>query len=613
MKLSVLTATILQALCSIHAHPELVIYNTTDTMLYGRAYYIKDIPDSNTHMAASDVYSFEPCAQTTIPRPPRRYHWTGWYQRYVRIADDIQELDTHITDTSLLMNIGTLRGSYFYLDARNGTLQGYNALAWNTRMLQEALEAVFCFLLEEVREQHGEHPHSTMQALIRGGTDIAHEEKAYIAKREAYIRQTAPARLHGARIAFCASGGGYRAMISTMGYVQGAAEIGLLDAATYIAGVSGSTWSIAGFVQSGLSIADYIATCADHIEKSFVYDHDSDQVASALLKQFAFTQNITLIDFYGALLAQKILKPLSTLNPHDVDLFSQSEKVADGTQIFPIYAALFERPHEPYAWMEFTPYEVSSSCLGAAVPAWAFGRTFFGGSSTDFSPSQSLGFYMGIWGSALSANLHDVAQRYSERLVPGLLAKLLQNVVQSLAGLSQSRLSAAEVCNWTVGTTLPYAHMEKLRLLDAGLDCNLPLVPLLNPQRAIDVIIVLDATYYGDQGSELRRAQKYAQQHQLPFPPIDDTQMHLPCSVHADWENPAVPVILYIPLRKHPGYQHGWDPYQENFIGTFNFKYTREQMLLLSGLTAHSIRESKPIIFDTIARVIARKAQVRLE
>ena len=620
----VITSTVFGA----SSDSEIIVYNTANKPLYGIFYYAKHTPffqhASDAHGAllpASELLAFAPSSKQTVQRPARKYHWTGWYDRFLYVSDDQQTVENFLrapttTDSLVRISVGAVEGCHFYLDDRNGTLHIYNALSWNLRMLHEALEAAFCFVIEEVRNEHGEHPHSNVQATIRAGEDLSTQEEQYLQARALHTQQATKKivdETEPVRIALCGSGGGYRAMISMLGSLEGADEIGLLDATTYLAGVSGSTWAIAGFIQSGLSSADYTAACAEQIERNFIYDHDSDQVAFALLKQFAFTQNVSLIDFYGALLAQNILKAWCTNDPHEIDLASQTEKIANGKQLFPIYTSLMERTNEPYAWVEFTPYEVSCSCLGAAIPTWAFGRKFSGGSSCNFSPSQSLGFFMGIWSSALSANLKDLVHRYSERLCPGLIARLLQNLVQGLPSFSEGRISAAEVCNWTAGTTLPYAHLEKIRLLDAGFDCNVPLPPLLRTKRSIDIIIIADATYRCDDGSELLRAQLYAQQHQLPFPPINQEAIENSCSVHADWDNPEVPVIIYIPLRKQSGYQHGWDPYQQNFIGTFNFVYTREQMLLLSGLTRYTMILSKELIFDTIKRVIARNAQVRLD
>ena len=43
-------------------------------------------------------------------------------------------------------------------------------------------------------------------------------------------------------IAVLGSGGGTRAMTSLYGSLAGLQELGLLDAVTYLSGVSGSTW-----------------------------------------------------------------------------------------------------------------------------------------------------------------------------------------------------------------------------------------------------------------------------------------------------------------------------------------------------------------------------------
>lgn len=45
-------------------------------------------------------------------------------------------------------------------------------------------------------------------------------------------------------IAIAGSGGGFRAMVGFSGVMKALFESGVLDCATYVAGLSGSTWSV---------------------------------------------------------------------------------------------------------------------------------------------------------------------------------------------------------------------------------------------------------------------------------------------------------------------------------------------------------------------------------
>lgn len=48
-------------------------------------------------------------------------------------------------------------------------------------------------------------------------------------------------------VAFGGSGGGYRAMLAVLGYADEMKKSGLWDLLMYVAGVSGSCWSLAAY------------------------------------------------------------------------------------------------------------------------------------------------------------------------------------------------------------------------------------------------------------------------------------------------------------------------------------------------------------------------------
>ena len=87
---------------------------------------------------------------------------------------------------------------------------------------------------------------------------------------------------------------------------------------------------------------------------------------------------------------------------------------------------------DPYEWMEITPFEVGSSFLKTYIPTWAYGRKFKDGNSTNAPPEQTLGYFMGIFGSAFEISLKDIVRRTTENLtylgnkLPGFLAQALK-------------------------------------------------------------------------------------------------------------------------------------------------------------------------------------------
>ncbi|HEX4068496.1 MAG TPA: hypothetical protein VHX42_00195, partial [Candidatus Babeliales bacterium] len=108
------------------------------------------------------------------------------------------------------------------------------------------------------------NPYKDTIATVRIGNELHPEERAYRAHREpkvkAALEKLLGRSLNGKKIptiAFVGSGGGYRAMLCTTGFMVGAEKIGLVDAATYIAALSGSTWALGTWMMTGWSWADF--------------------------------------------------------------------------------------------------------------------------------------------------------------------------------------------------------------------------------------------------------------------------------------------------------------------------------------------------------------------
>jgi len=510
-----------------------------------------------------------------------------------------------------------------------------------------------------------ENPYANQTATVRVGTDLCSEETAFLAQRlphvKAALEQALNITLQDSQIpsiAICASGGGYRAMLSTLGSLKDPQaskgifmdlvqylfnlfhisdsgqmstlepinfDLGLLDICTYSAGISGSTWASAGFLYSGMPIAQYLDHLTTTINENLIENFNFDQVMLSLLKKNSYGQPLSLIDFYGALLAQKLLVNADYENPCDMLFSSEQELVTLGHVPLPICSAILGQETTDYTWIEFTPYEVGSIDLNAYIPSWAFGRKFDKGVSQDFAPPQSLGYCMGIWGSAMSVSvqeLFDMEITSTNSILGQAVAQIsldvqtVQSILQDIKiriaqdiktkDLLDYRISPARVFNWTLNMPQgPLTSAEQLTLVDAGINIGVPLPPLLDGRRKIDIIIVLDAST-GSLGTALQEAEQYAQAHSLKFPTIDYTQVGNVCSVHRG-SDLTTPIIIYLPLRSNPGYQNGWDPLTANFTSIFNFEYTPDEIGLLSGLTNYNMVASKTLILQTIKEFIQER------
>lgn len=529
-------------------------------------------------------------------------------------------------------------------------------------------------------------PDIPQKAYVRTNNDLCPQEKDFLLQRIPNIKKSLEAALNMPlrdnqvpRIALCASGGGFRAMVATLGWLQGDTiqvqtpqvpttkkslrdlsvyiiatisgwlgwganeftpnnlpieeePLNLRNLCTYFSTLSGSTWALAGLEYSYMTPAHYLQHITPAIAKGIVDDLDMENLMVELLRKEKLKQNVSFIDIYGAILAQKLLSNLGEDQPSSIDLAAYSSAVI--TNQYPLLiqsCVIDDNSDSDYRWAEFSPYEVGCSHLHAFVPTWAFGRTFNNGISTNFAPPQSLGFCMGLWGSAMSLDAKEffklvieprlgiiTSQHLESEFSPTVAsgAELLTSIQQETPyqddtfykeSFLDERILASKVFNWAFGLKqAPFNTSKTLTLIDAGIDCNLPVQPLLRPERDIDIIIILDASG-GSAGGELHNAELHAKKWGYPFPRIDYMTIGKPCSIHWDHTNPAAPIVIYMPLIKNKNYFDGWDPYKANFTSTYNFTYTPEQTALLSGLTSYNMSQSLPLILNTIALWIATK------
>jgi hypothetical protein len=263
------------------------------------------------------------------------------------------------------------------------------------------------------------------------------------------------------RIAFAFSGGGYRALTVTSGFMKALDELGrtetghaysLLDAALYVAGLSGSTWYIGPWIFLKKEREPYPIRPAKYqemiIEKtrlpdpntfnpygkanvlSFSRTRFSDDI---IFPKIVFGQPLAITDIFGGTLAHAWFGSA----PFDAQTADKqqrmrlsnqwADRVATAQVPWPIYTAVSMHKANGeyrYNWYEFNPEEVRNLEYGLSVPSFAFGRKFQGGNAigteftvkgvkqTFFAPEQSFGYLMGIWGSAFTINAIDLYRIY---------------------------------------------------------------------------------------------------------------------------------------------------------------------------------------------------------
>lgn len=219
-------------------------------------------------------------------------------------------------------------------------------------------------------------------------------------------------------------------------------------------------------------------------------------------------------------------------------------------------------------------------------------------------------------------------------------------------------------------------HSARLQLMDAGMANNLPIYPLLRPGRDVDVIIAFDASADAKSDNWIKVADGYASQRNIKgwpmgagWPPSSNTEEqtekqldkaerltcedptgtesnHLKppqkelgyCTVwagtkeerHEYMDDPnhnlieteddarhlrssnAGIAVIYFPFLKNAKVP-GVDPLRAEFMSTWNFVYTPDEIDSVVALARANYREGKEQTKRTIRAVWERKRTQRLE
>uniref|UniRef100_A0A0D9S2P6 Phospholipase A2 group IVC n=1 Tax=Chlorocebus sabaeus TaxID=60711 RepID=A0A0D9S2P6_CHLSB len=229
------------------------------------------------------------------------------------------------------------------------------------------------------------------------------EERAAVERRRLHVLK-ALKKLHieadeAPVVAVLGSGGGLRAHIACLGVLSEMKEQGLLDAVTYLAGVSGSTWAISSLYTSD---GDMEALEADLRHR---FSRQEWDLAKSLQKtiQAARSENYSLTDFWAYMVISKQTRELP-----ESHLSNMKKPVEEGTLPYPIFAAIdndrqpsWQEAKAQETWFEFTPHHAGFPALGAYVSITHFGSKFKKGRLVRTHPERDLSFLRGLWGSAL--------------------------------------------------------------------------------------------------------------------------------------------------------------------------------------------------------------------
>ncbi|KAJ8097633.1 acyl transferase/acyl hydrolase/lysophospholipase [Lipomyces tetrasporus] len=483
--------------------------------------------------------------------PPKKEPEPGTWSSLIEYYNQLQAAMAQIGDTSWDSVVEAMKDSVSY---------SISLPAWMRKiqhvMDMESEDSLGYEIVEDSTDITLNPEIAWSPAFVRLGPQLSNEEAKFRNNRTKFTKKGIARYLDIPEssiderdiptIAITGSGGGYRAMIATCGYISALQNTGLFDCTTYLAGVSGSTWLMALFY----TVAEYnTTTLIDHI-KARTGIHIAFLPAAMELLTTAPTDKyllhgiiekmhygytgVAIADIYGVLLSSRLLvpknevivdrdilkissqrrivdtgavpMPIYTAVRHEIGLTSAEQEAVDKSATQPEKTAIqeTEKRESWFQWFEFTPYEVGCEEAGAWIPTWSLGRKWRNGTSVEAVPELNLTLLLGTFGSAFCATLSHFYKEVRPALPDIAISQSLDNIMKEKdANLRDVHpITPAGIPNYLLGLksylprTCPESmHTAKdINLMDAGLDNNLAMYPLLRPEREVDMILAFDCS-----------------------------------------------------------------------------------------------------------------------
>lgn len=335
-------------------------------------------------------------------------------------------------------------------------------------------------------------------------------------------------------IGIAASGGGYRAMLNGAGHVQawdsrtenstGDGQLGgLLQSSTYIAGLSGGSWLVGSLYTNNFSsvsdILSYEGESALWQFENSIFEGPSTG-SIQLFDSIGYYRSIrdsvedkqdagydtTLTDYWGRALSYQLINATDGGPEYTFSSIAQQDWFQNGDAPLPLIVADGRAPGEiliaPNTTVyTFNPWEMGSHdpTVFGFVPLQYLGTNFTAGSPRDddrcVTGFDSASFIMGTSSSLFNQGLLMVNNTETSGAFQDALQSVLQNTLEAIGRANNDIADYPNPFYHYNNNTNPNAESEQLTLVDGGEDLqNIPLNPLIQPERHIDVIFAIDSS-----------------------------------------------------------------------------------------------------------------------
>lgn len=202
------------------------------------------------------------------------------------------------------------------------------------------------------------------------------------------------------------SGGGFRAMTCLSGAVKALQEQGILDCATYISGLSGSSWYISTLFAHenfpNITHSQVQKELRDSVTKDWKWKLlNSPAYVTSMVAKYKQGQPVSFTDFFGHLLGDVLLK-----ENKNKKLTETKPILQKGIIPMPLYTCLHAKKKVSCRsfseWVEFSPFEIGIAKYGTFMKTQDFGCKFIVGKKIKHFDEFPLHFLQGVWGSAFT-------------------------------------------------------------------------------------------------------------------------------------------------------------------------------------------------------------------
>ena len=331
-------------------------------------------------------------------------------------------------------------------------------------------------------------------------------------------------------IGIAVSGGGYRALTNGAGAIKAFDSRtehstqtghlgGLLQSATYLSGLSGGGWLLGSIYLNNFTTIANLQTYQEgevwqfqnsitkgpktnglHAWDTAEYYYDLAQVVAGK-KDAGF--NISVTDYWGRALSYQLINATDGGPSYTWSSIALTQDFQAGQMPMPLLVADGRNPGETLVGSNSTVYEFNPWEFGSFDPSvYGFAPLEYLGSHFDNGviPSSqpcvrgfdNAGFILGT----SSSLFNQFILQLNTTSIPSTLKRILARILNELGNRNDDiAIYSPNPFNNYRHATIAYAHTPDLNIVDGGKDHqNLPLHPLIQPIRHVDVIFAVDSS-----------------------------------------------------------------------------------------------------------------------